>query len=248
MPRISRKNLSSKFIHIMVQGINKEYIFAKEKCKKKYIYLIFSNIKKYNIKTISFCIMNNHSHLLFYYNTIEEITKLMHDINTTYGKWYNDQNDRVGYVFRDRYKIEEIQDLHHLYSCINYIHNNPVKAGIVEKPSDYKYSSYNEYLYKQGIYNDDLLKILNLSKEEISEIILNQHNLNQNNYYPSDYQCIIDEFLNQNNVKSIECLSNPLLKKELITLLKKQYKINYIQIAEMLNTSRTTIYRILRSD
>ena len=70
----------------------------------------------------------------------------MSNINTSYAQYYNKVEDRVGYVFRDRYRAEPIMTNSHLYNCISYIHNNPVKAGMVKTCGDYKYSSYNDYI------------------------------------------------------------------------------------------------------
>lgn len=56
-----------------------------------------------------------------------------------------------GYVFRNRYRSEPIFDSAYLKQCIVYIHNNPVKAEICNKPSEYKYSSYNEILTDKSI-------------------------------------------------------------------------------------------------
>jgi len=252
MPRKARKNLSSNFAHIMVQGINKEFIFSKDNYKKKYLYLLFSNIKSYNEDLISFCMMDNHAHILLHFNQPEGISLLMHNVNTTYAKWYNNKNERVGYVFRDRYKVEEIKDLHHLYSCIKYIHNNPVKAGIVSKPEDYNYSSYREYLGGYGIFNPKLLEILQMSKNEINNIILSQNNcdsidLNSRDFDSDYYHKEIEIFIKKNELKPFVDFNKADYKIELILFLKDKHKLNYSEIAGVLNTSRSTIYRILHN-
>ena len=84
----------------------------------------------------------------------------MQKLNTSYSEFYNEINDRVGHVFRNRYKSQIILDQKHLYRCLAYIHNNPVKAGMVEKPSEYKYSSYNDYIQNNGIISKDVIKLL----------------------------------------------------------------------------------------
>ena len=56
-----------------------------------------------------------------------------------YGRYYNKKYNRVGYVFRDRYKSEGIHREEHLYSCIRYIYNNPVKAGLCSHAKEYSY-------------------------------------------------------------------------------------------------------------
>ena len=73
----------------------------------------------------------------------------MKKINQKFAQTYNKDNDRLGYVFRDRYKSEEINDYQQLYITLAYIHFNPYRAGIINKLIDYKYSSYFDYINKK---------------------------------------------------------------------------------------------------
>ncbi len=159
MPRISRKEINSRYIHVMTQGIKKEYIFYKDRYKKYYLYLLKQNIRKCEkTKLLAYCIMNNHAHLLIYTEDIEELSKVMSKTNTSYGIYYNKRENRVGYVFRNRYNTQEIVDELHLYNAFVYIHNNPVKAGLVNELGDYKYSSYN--LYKRKKVDHLIVKLI----------------------------------------------------------------------------------------
>ena len=121
MPRNPRSNIKASFLHVMVQGINKSYIFNKEEDIKYYIKLMYKVKKENNIKIIAYCVMNNHVHILLKMNTIKDVSKYMKTINTMYALYYNKKYNRVGYVFRDRYKSQEIIDEKHLYNCIKYI-------------------------------------------------------------------------------------------------------------------------------
>ena len=132
----------------MVQGINKEYIFENDYFKEKYRKILQEKITDYDINLICYCVMDNHVHLVANYKDVDELSTFMKRLNTAYAKWYNDHKGRVGYVFRDRYKTEQILDYHHLYSCIIYVHNNPVKAKIVSKPEQYRFSSYRNCILK----------------------------------------------------------------------------------------------------
>lgn len=143
MPKINRNNLESNIFHIMSQGINQEYIFDKEQDKRKYRKLIFLYNKKFKVEIIAYCIMGNHVHLLIESNKVENMSKFMHQINMEYALYYNKNRNRVGYVFRSRYKSEPINTEKYLINCIHYIHNNPIKAHICKEKSKYLYSSYN---------------------------------------------------------------------------------------------------------
>ena len=86
--------------------------------------------------------MNNYAHILVEAKEINELSKYMQRLGTKYAKYYNKKYNRVGYVFRDRFKSEGIYNEEHLYNCIKYIYNNPVAVGICNRTKDYPYSNY----------------------------------------------------------------------------------------------------------
>ena len=62
MPRSARKILDASFFHVIIQGINKEFIFKEERFKNQYLKEFNNNIKDTNIDIIAYCIMDNHAH------------------------------------------------------------------------------------------------------------------------------------------------------------------------------------------
>lgn len=160
MPRIARRSAQSCFFHIIVQGINKEQIFKETRFIEKYKEIILNKMENSKVNILAYCIMNNHAHFLIYSEKCEELSKFMQRLNTSYSQFYNKINRRVGYVFRDRYFSQEILSQRQLYSCLRYIHNNPVKACICKFMREYNYSSYNEFLGKRGIINRQSIELL----------------------------------------------------------------------------------------
>ena len=146
MPRVNRKYYTSSFLHIMVQGINKEEIFKTDFYKNLYIRLMKTIQSDFDKEILAYAIMNNHSHVLLYYNNIEDVSKFIGKLNQKFAQLYNKNENRVGYVFRGRYKCEQITDISHLHNVLPYIHFNPYKAGIVRNLIEYKFSSYPQYL------------------------------------------------------------------------------------------------------
>ena len=157
MPRIARNYTKANYFHTMVQGIEKNFIFDNPASMKKYLDLIYLKSKTCNVSILSYCIMNNHAHILIYTKNIENMIKFFRCVNTSYARYFNDENHRVGYVFRNRYKSEAIFTLKQLYNTINYIHKNPLKANICNNADDYEYSSYNEFFSDSTIINKKIL-------------------------------------------------------------------------------------------
>ena len=234
MPRISRKNIIGKCFHLMTQGINKEKILLDNMWKEKYKELLKKYSLEYKINIISYCIMNNHVHLLVYVDDVNNLSKFMHRINTIYASYYNRENNRVGYVFRNRYQVQTIKDEMHLKTCIVYIHNNPVKAGIVRKCNEYNYSSFYEYIEKAEVISIQVLKeILNINEyPELLEFIIKTH---KNEY---KYKFLeIEEKINYNNlVKRLK--KQKYTNKEIIYELKNVYNLSERKISEYLEISR----------
>lgn len=161
MPRKSRKQLETNFFHVINQGINKEYIFNTEFNKKEYLKILYEQKDKYNLDIISFAIMDNHFHLLIYVKEINDLSNYMKSVNEIYAMIYNKINDRVGPVFRDRFKSEPINNEKYLFQCVSYIHRNPVKAGIASKIGEYRFASTTEYALNKisRILNKDIKQI-----------------------------------------------------------------------------------------
>ena len=239
MPRLPRNYMKTSFFHVITQGIDKRFIFEKPEDIKYYIKIMYKIKEEHNINIIAYCIMNNHTHMLVETQVIEQLSKYMQRINTTYGKYYNKKYNRVGYVFRDRYKAEGIYSEKHLYNCIKYIHNNPVKAGICNKAEEYPYSNYKMMRTEFKEKYSSMAKS-DYSNEENEEYVF--IDVDEKNEKPCDK--IIEAYLKENKIdlKSIK-QSKEMLKK-LIVFLKDENKVSLRKIAEGIEMSRETVRKI----
>lgn len=252
MSRIQRRNMKdSSFFHIMVQGINKEYIFDGKKGAERYLKLIYEN--KEGIQIIAYCIMQNHVHILIQADSIENIGSWMRKANTSYAMYYNKKSNRVGYVFRDRYKVQPIKDAKHLYACIEYIHNNPVKANICKTKKEYKYSSYLQiYHQNENEIYETILKLL--KQNDIKEIISKHNNKELDNFefiedeenskkQKSEEICkkIISEFLQSKQIQLKDLKKQKGYLSEIVRRLKYDNNISYRIMEKQLNISRETL-------
>ncbi len=250
MPRKSRKIIGEGFTHNMVQGINREFIFEKNQQKEKYLKLIKKYSQKYNVLMISYCIMDNHAHLIIYSKNIENISKFMKDVNMEYALYYNRIKERVGYVFRNRFNSKIIYSQKYLLSCIKYIHMNPVKAKIVNKEDEYKFSSYNDFINQKNFINSQILNLIFNSEENYLEkfksIKYQEINLEKEKI---EIEEILKQFLKENNLNiSNKKISSNLIKKFIGYLITNKYNFSKKEIAESLNISRATLYRKIKSN
>ncbi len=92
-----------------------------------------------SFKLICYCLMPNHFHLVIHQETELPISKLMSKMCTGYVKYFNKKYDRVGGLFQDQYKAVRVTSDMQLKYLLEYIHLNPVKGGIVDDSSKYKF-------------------------------------------------------------------------------------------------------------
>ncbi|MBR3134565.1 MAG: transposase [Clostridia bacterium] len=246
MPRISRKEYKEyQVFHIMVQGINKSSIFDKEREKNEYIKLMRNNKSEYKITIIAYCIMNNHAHILLKTSSIENLTKYMHKLNTSYGIYYNKNNERVGFVYRNRFESQAIMDINYLYNCILYIHNNPVNAGLCELAYNYKFSSYLSFIKQnRKIFNrlfNNELEYENAHKNRKTELFFIEYEDDRDREIIKD----INNYLDARKRNIIEFKVDNTLLIPIASRLKHVYQLSNVKIAKYLGVSREKIRRII---
>lgn len=167
--------LQNEIYHIYNQGNNKERIFYQERNYSYFMSLVEKFILPYT-DILAYCLMPNHFHFLVYCNENSylkikqggnEITQLSNGfrkLQVSYAHAINKQENRTGSLFRQNSKAKLIEDENYALTCLHYIHQNPIKAKLVDKIEDWKFSSYNEYLTKSGFCNfKKTEKILNIN-------------------------------------------------------------------------------------
>lgn len=168
MARKPRIHYPGALYHVMVRGNNGENILAEEKHKNKYLDIIASYKEKIGFMLYSYCIMDNHVHLLIEVKDVP-LSKIMQRIQQVYTQWFNRKYNRTGHVFQQRYKALLCDKDSYLLQLIRYIHNNPVKANI-EGGIDYKWSSHIYYVgKKRGIV--DIYYVLSIFSDDINKAV-----------------------------------------------------------------------------
>ena len=163
MPRCARNIMISGFYHIMIRGVNKNIIFREDDDRKLFLRLLYYHKNKLECKIHTYCLMDNHVHLLFE-DKESNISDFMRDVTSQYASEFNKKYKRVGHLYQERFKSEVVYDDTYLMRLIRYIHRNPEKAGIC-KTEDYKWSSYKEYMNKPFIIEKEYI----LSKFDTEE-------------------------------------------------------------------------------
>ena len=121
----------------------------------------------------AFVLMSNHVHLLIE-PADESLDMIFRRIGTRYAGWYNHKYQRIGHLFQDRFRSENVETGLYFMAVLRYIIQNPMKAGIESRPGSYRWSSFLAYEHGKGTVTDEAScdrRLKNdLAKEKMSRI------------------------------------------------------------------------------
>lgn len=171
--RRARVVYDGSYHHVMNRGLEGRSIFLGDKSKSFFLNLLKEKSKKLKIRLLGYCVMDNHYHLILQ-NSSAKLSEFMKQLNGHYGMIYRKKEGEKGYVFQGRYKSTLIQEGPYLRMSIIYVLLNPVKAGLVESPYDYRWSSIGEYFgdSKKSIVDKVFVEDIFQSRSVFDELLV----------------------------------------------------------------------------
>lgn len=161
MARKPRIEYEGAVYHVIVRGNQKQVVFHDKHDYKKYLSLLTSYKERTKFSLYAYVLMENHMHLLLETGKVP-LSKIMQGLNQGYTMYYNRKYSKVGHLFQGRYKAIICDLDSYLVALVRYLHLNPVRAGIVEKPENYEWSGHCGYLGKNNnslLDEDTVLRI-----------------------------------------------------------------------------------------
>lgn len=257
VPREARKKSKTGIYHIIWRGANRQEIFHDDMDWLQFLDTLKRYKIKYQLAIYAWCLMGNHVHLLINEGN-EDISITMKRIGISYAKYYNWRYITTGHLFQDRFKSENVETISYLLTVVRYIHQNPVKAGIVNHPVEWKWSSCRGY-YGQSLYPRDMLddqfvlkrlssntmiareRFIDFNERKNKDKCLNEP-LNVKRLSDEQARSKIKERLGMIEIAQVKSL--PKLKRD--EILKKVKAIDGLslrQIARILGVSLSLVYR-----
>lgn len=142
MPRKPRFNLPGVPQHVIQRGNNREPCFYGEPDYHRYLDDLREAAEQNHCRVHAYVLMTNHVHLLVTPMADHGVTHLMQDLGRQYVRYVNYTYRRTGTLWEGRYKSSLIDSEAYLLTAMRYIEMNPVRAGMVMHPGDYRWSSY----------------------------------------------------------------------------------------------------------
>ena len=145
MARKSRIHYPGALYHVILRGNAGDTVFFDEVDRCCFYLLLQEGTERFDFRVHAFCCMTNHVHIALQVGEIP-LSRIMQNLSLRYTAWINRRRQRTGHVFQGRYKALLIDGDSYLLELVRYIHLNPVRAGMVELPDEFLWSSHRAYL------------------------------------------------------------------------------------------------------
>jgi putative transposase len=154
MARLARLVIPHQPHHIIQRGNDRQLIFREADDYTAFLRWLREAAKLFKVAIHAYVLMSNHLHLLASPSDQTGLSRMMQWVGRYYVPYFNNKYQRTGTLWEGRYKATVIDSEQYLMICSRYIELNPVRAGIVDKPADYPWSSYAHHI---GIKPDSLI-------------------------------------------------------------------------------------------
>jgi putative transposase len=142
MARRWRLSLVDIPMHITHRGNNRSRIFLAEHDYRHYLACLAELESNSNCEIHAFALMPNHIHILLTPRAAMAASRLMKRLEQRHAQFINRYNKRTGALYEGRFRSSVVEDTDYLFNCYRYIELNPVRARLVDHPSEYAWSSY----------------------------------------------------------------------------------------------------------
>ena len=142
MPRRARHYVPGLPYHIVQRGNNREACFIEPENYQFYLELWQEVSKRYGVAVHAYCLMTNHIHMLATPDRATSISETMKVVGSRYAQYINRKYQRTGTLWEGRHRASLVQSEKYFLACSRYIELNPIRAGMVKRPEEYRWSSY----------------------------------------------------------------------------------------------------------
>jgi REP element-mobilizing transposase RayT len=150
MSRSWRIEYEGALYHLLSRGNEGKDIFDDDRDCKIFLKTVGEMSQRFAMSIYAYVLMGNHYHLMVQTERAN-LKKAMHWFGTTYTQRFNIRHSRKGHLFQGRYKSILVQNNAYLLQLSCYIHRNPLRAGLVKRLADYRWSSYLSYAYGRNV-------------------------------------------------------------------------------------------------
>ena len=143
MPRAARRDLTSRVLHVLNRGNDRATVFHKDGDYAAFLRCFAAAKSCHPVKTFALCLMPNHFHLILETDGPSTLAAFMQRWMTAHVRRYHAHYHSSGHLWQGRFKSFPITDDDHFRTVWRYVLQNPVRAGLVSRARDWRWSSLN---------------------------------------------------------------------------------------------------------
>ena len=142
MPRRRRYCPVGIPVHVIQRGNNRQKLFTSDSDLAAYAHWLSDAAGRFQVEVHGWVFMTNHVHLLLRPLKEQALSRMMQSLGRRYVTFFNYSYARTGTLFEGRFRSSVVQEDRYFLTCLRYIELNPVRAGMVIDPGDFRWSSY----------------------------------------------------------------------------------------------------------
>ncbi|MBZ0167254.1 MAG: transposase [Candidatus Omnitrophica bacterium] len=142
MPYPRRLHHPGLIYHVINRGNNQQPIFHDKEDYRRYLGVIYRYKRKFGFRLFAYCLMTNHVHLLVQVGDKASISQIMQSVTICHTRHHHTKYKQSGHLWQGRFRSPIVSDDEYLKNAMIYIEQNPVRAGMANRPEDYPWSSY----------------------------------------------------------------------------------------------------------
>jgi len=142
MPRTARAAVGGIVYHVLNRGNDRARIFHKPADFDAFVKVLIEGLEYASVELLAFCIMGNHWHLILRPRRDKDLAGYLSWVTNTHVKRYRaHRRGTSGHLYQGRFKSFPVEDDHHLLTVIRYVEANPLRAKMVKRAQDWRWSS-----------------------------------------------------------------------------------------------------------
>lgn len=147
MSRRTRVFVEGLTVHVTHRGNNKTPTFRADADYQTFLWSLRFVTVKYRLRVHAYALMSNHFHVMVTPESATGLSRGMQSLGRRYVRYFNDRYGRTGTLWEGRYRTALIVDERYWLTCLRYVEMNPVRAGLVQVPESYRWSSYGAHAF-----------------------------------------------------------------------------------------------------
>jgi putative transposase len=157
MPRTLRQIEAGMIYHVLNRGNGRRMLFSKDADFAAFVKLLAEALQRFEVDLLAYCLMGNHWHLLLRPRTDKALSRMLAWLSVTHARRHHRRypNPGSGHLYQGRFKSFPVESDEHFLIVVRYIHANPLRAGLVRRAQEWRWSDLARHAGGRAVERSD---------------------------------------------------------------------------------------------